>query len=311
MAEISVVIPARDAGGYLIEAVRSALDQTVPPREVLVIDDGSTDGSMAPLAGLEGVRVLEGPGQGPAEARNIGIGNAAGELIGFLDADDLWLPRKLEFQMTRFQDPGVGVAFTDFLRGEDPKSPGPPRLRDYERVCEGDVLRPLLHENFILTSSILARRDLLRGCGGFDSRFFGTEDIQLWLRLARDTRFAWVREPLAFKRDHPDNLTRAYDFPFAQVKRWTALNEELAPEIPDEANFIGEQLARARYAAGRHALRHGDLPAARRELAGAASHPATRGASRPWRLMAALPDPLVRTLLAFKQGRGASDRGPA
>lgn len=97
MCDVSVVIPAYDAEGFLARAVESVLGQSIPPREILVVDDGSTDGTADVARRLgERIRYLRQENAGPSGARNRGIGAAAGEWVAFLDADDWWLPRRLE-----------------------------------------------------------------------------------------------------------------------------------------------------------------------------------------------------------------------
>jgi glycosyltransferase involved in cell wall biosynthesis len=96
---ISVIIPVYNGERFLAEAIRSVLDQTLPPDEVIVVDDGSTDGSAALAGQVAGVLVLRQPNRGVAAALNLGISHARGDLLGFLDADDRWRPDKLERQV--------------------------------------------------------------------------------------------------------------------------------------------------------------------------------------------------------------------
>nr|NIQ98622.1 glycosyltransferase [Gemmatimonadales bacterium] len=101
---ISVILPTRDRPEYLLAAVGSVLAQRVLPTELLVVDDGSGEDALEALGPLSKdskvpSRVLAGPGRGPAAARNVGLREAAGELVAFLDDDDLWLPQKLEWQL--------------------------------------------------------------------------------------------------------------------------------------------------------------------------------------------------------------------
>src|SRR5437773_3781756 len=108
---VSVVIPTYNYARYLPEAIDSALAQTHAPLEVIVVDDGSTDDTPRVLAVYgDRIRVIRQANRGPGAARNTGIAAARGEYVGFLDADDVWLPRKLELQMARFEaDQGLGL----------------------------------------------------------------------------------------------------------------------------------------------------------------------------------------------------------
>ncbi|HEX3110532.1 MAG TPA: glycosyltransferase family A protein, partial [Thermoanaerobaculia bacterium] len=109
MKSVSVVIPSYNYARYLGEAIDSALGQTLPPLEVIVVDDGSTDDTPAVLAAYgDRIRVLRQKNAGVAVARNSGIAAARGECVAFLDADDVWLPRKLELQIPLFTD-SVGL----------------------------------------------------------------------------------------------------------------------------------------------------------------------------------------------------------
>src|SRR5436190_9018266 len=111
MKTVSVVIPTYNYARYLGAAIDSALQQTHAPLEVIVVDDGSTDDTPRLLDGYgDRIRVIRQKNSGVAAARNAGVREARGELIAFLDSDDLWKPRKLELQIARFEaDPGLGL----------------------------------------------------------------------------------------------------------------------------------------------------------------------------------------------------------
>src|SRR5262249_15019068 len=131
--EVSVVVPAYNAERTLRETLDSVLGQTLQDFEVLVVDDGSSDATAAVArdAGDPRVRVLSVPNGGVARARNLGIQEANGDLIAFLDADDLWRPRKLERQVEALEArPRAGMSFTAALRIDadgDPLGPMPVR----------------------------------------------------------------------------------------------------------------------------------------------------------------------------------------
>lgn len=102
MTTVSVVIPVRNGAVFLSEAIESAIDQSRPPDEIVVVDDGSTDESAQVAASFDGVRVLRRPPEGVAAARNAGVAASGAEIIAFLDADDLWVADKLEVQVDQF-----------------------------------------------------------------------------------------------------------------------------------------------------------------------------------------------------------------
>jgi len=132
---ISVVIPAYDGSAYLSEAIESILAQTAPPGEIIVVDDGSSDGTIEPASRYP-VRVLRTPHRGIGPARNRGVGASSGELIAFLDSDDLWTPRKLELQTAALAAEAADIVFghqEEFVSPEAPPAPLPPRARQLRK----------------------------------------------------------------------------------------------------------------------------------------------------------------------------------
>lgn len=123
---VSVIIPVYNGERFLAEAIRSALDQTLSPAEIIVIDDGSTDASAEVARGFgPPVRVLAQANLGPAAARNLGVAHAAGDLLAFLDADDLWMPEKLAYQVQFLCRPaGIGHAPPPAHDQHDPPGTG-------------------------------------------------------------------------------------------------------------------------------------------------------------------------------------------
>ena len=189
---VSVVIPAYNAAEWISEAIQSALDQTYPPLEVIVVDDGSRDDTwliasrFAPRA-----RVLRKRNGGPAAARNLGIASATGEWIALLDADDRWAARKLEKQVA-LAAPGVALVHTALENEAD--GPELPETITFDVLWEA---------NCIANSSVLIRRDAVLALGGFDEdlKLKSVEDYHLWLRLASTgARIVSCNEPLAFYR---------------------------------------------------------------------------------------------------------------
>src|ERR1044072_212389 len=116
-ASVSVVIPTYNSGPYLLEAIDSLLAQTLLPSEIIVVDDGSSDDTPARLKDYRGrIRYIYQENMGVSAARNRGIEAANGDFIAFLDADDIWHPRKLEFQMETFaRIPALGLVGTKFF----------------------------------------------------------------------------------------------------------------------------------------------------------------------------------------------------
>lgn len=206
MPRVSVVIPAFNAERYLREAVESVLAQTYRDFEVLVVDDGSTDGTAA-LAASFGppVRCIRQANAGPSAARNRAIRECAGELVAFLDADDLWLPEKLAEQVPLFDPQGrVGLVYCQAERIDSQGRPLPTQLAPKP---VGRVLRDFLIRNHCPTSAAVIRRECFARCGYLPEDMVWAEDWHLWLRLARHYEFAAVQRPLVRHRVHGGALT--------------------------------------------------------------------------------------------------------
>jgi len=207
---ISVVIPAFNAEIFIQETIASVLDQTLSAHEVIVVDDGSTDGTRE-IVERFGARlaVLDGPGRGASAARNLGAARATGDWLAFADADDVWLPEKLAHQASMIRE-GVALIYCDrFNLGV---KDGLPEIQSaIQPLVDGDVFDSLLLTgNVITTSGVLLRTDVFRALGGFDedTRLIPAEDWDLWLRVAAEHRVAACREPLIRYRLHSQGMSR-------------------------------------------------------------------------------------------------------
>lgn len=264
----SVVIPAFDAEKTLGEAVRSALAQVPPPLEVVVVDDGSRDGTRAAAEAFgPPVRVLSGANAGPSAARNRGVREARGTWIAFLDADDVWEPGYLAAAAAHLDaHPGVGVLCfgVRVLEGETPtahvihkKTPGPAYTTS--GMLEGDV-------GTICTP--LVRRDVFLAAGGFDETLRANEDCHLWLRLSRVTGIHQDPAPLLLYRRHPGNASGDVLANARESVRSLELLEETHPEFGAEFRRGMRKMRGKEYLRlGRELLVRGeDLAEARRAL---------------------------------------------
>ena len=174
--DYAVVIPAYRAAGTLANALDSVLAQTLPPRQVVVVDDGSPDGDDLAriVAGYGGaVVLLRQPNGGPASARNAGVRATSAAWVAFLDADDSWLPHKMKAQMALATDPRAGL-----LHGAA-RADRPPLPADMD-------FDMLWRRNRICTSMTVVRREAFDALGGFLEApdLIGAEDYSLWLRIA-------------------------------------------------------------------------------------------------------------------------------
>jgi len=213
--EMSTVIAAHNAAHTIRAAVASALEQTPPVLEVVVVDDGSTDATAQVAGAIDDarVRVISRPNGGPAAARNTGIAGARGAYIGFLDSDDLWLPGYAERAMALLQGaPNPGFAYTDAFafdsatgrvrRTTAMAAPGdPPREREA-------FLAALLERNFVFAATTVPAA-VLETVSGYDETLSMSEDYQLWLRiLMAGFEPLWMGGPLAMYRLHDGQASR-------------------------------------------------------------------------------------------------------
>jgi glycosyltransferase involved in cell wall biosynthesis len=187
---VSVVIPARNASATLARAISSVRVQRLPPDEIVVVDDASDDDSRA-IAEALGARTLRLPAHaGAAAARNAGVAAATGEVIGFLDADDEWLPDKLFRQLPLLADADF-VACGAKLFSVTGQDLGP--LFDGQIPTEGaEAWRGLLARNTVATSCVLVWRSAFDAAGGFDPALEVAEDQDLWIRLALRGRLGYL-----------------------------------------------------------------------------------------------------------------------
>lgn len=212
---VSIIIPAYNAAGYLKEAVDSALSQTYKNCEVVVVDDGSTDGTKNVLGShvADGrIKYIYQPNKGLASARNTGIRAAKGEFIALLDADDVFLPAKVGEQISALESrPDFGVCYSDLLHFTDPpatratamRAGTEPRKFYHHRYGypSGDILAPLLRRQFINPLAVLARKSIFEEYGYFDENLRRSEDWDLWLRWAHaGVKFYYLAKPLAYYR---------------------------------------------------------------------------------------------------------------
>jgi glycosyltransferase involved in cell wall biosynthesis len=215
---VSVIVPAFNAGASIGETLDSALAQTYPNIEIIVVNDGSSDDTMTAVtarARLDPrVRVVEQQNQGVASARNFGVATAKGELIAPLDADDIWDRTKLARQVQRMQECGESVGFVYswwvWIDEQDRILDASPKWR-----IEGRALEKLLQVNFTGNASVpLYRRRTLTQAGGYNAQFRqegaqGCEDWDLALRVAEKAEVACVPSILVGYRRRGTSMSAA------------------------------------------------------------------------------------------------------
>ena len=207
---VSIIIPVYNQANYLGESVTSAINQTYLNKEILIIDDGSTDHSREIAAQFsDQVRYIWQENKGLGGARNSGILAAQGDFIALLDADDQWLPHYLEkMVLLAGQYPDAAVYFCR-ARGIDAKGIDLPQVYS-NPVSQPDFYKILLRANFLIPSTILANRSIILSAGLFEQTnraIHGCEDWDLWLRLAPKYKFIGTRDILVRYRLHSNTLS--------------------------------------------------------------------------------------------------------
>ena len=246
MKTVSVVIPTYNYARYLPEAIDSALAQTHAPLEVIVVDDGSIDDTPGVLAAYgDRIRVIRQANRGAGAARNTGIAAARGEYVAFLDADDVWLPRKLELQMARFEaDPGLGLVHCGAETVDDEGRHAGFMINGLEGWVAADLLR-LDREVMGPGSNIVVPRHVAEGIGGFDERLPPSEDWDFSYRIAARYRIGYVAEPLIRYRQHGAGIH--LNIPKMERSMLIALEKAFAsadPEVQALRNYSYGQLHR-------------------------------------------------------------------
>ncbi len=199
---VSVVIPAHNAARWIGDAIAGVLAQTHAAAECIVVDDGSADGTSVIAASFHGVRVIAQANAGVAAARNAGAAAATGDLLAFLDADDAWVPRRLEAMLGAQGDVVLSAAA---VCDADLRPLGP--IRRLSRPL--DVPRLLLGNPELVScsSNLLIARRAFAQLGGFDERLSTSADWDLLARLLARGPLAYVDEPLTLYRLHRDNMS--------------------------------------------------------------------------------------------------------
>lgn len=277
---VSVIIPAYNAESYLRDAIDSALAQTYKNLEVIVVNDGSTDGTAAVGRSCgPRVRVVDQENRGPAGARNTGFAAAAGNIIALLDADDLWMPGRIQACVDLLQsDPRLGFVTTDafLIEGDTPT-----KLRyygNYQRFpfpSSGAQLDEIAKRNFVFVSVVFDRRLFELVGAQLDERLWGTEDYDLWTRfLLAGAQAGLVPEPLAWYRVRTDSVSRS------RRRQWRAHLTVLERHLPSLWVRGAHGRPQDAYDIGIDIARRGDRRTALRYLTRAVREPGATAASR-------------------------------
>jgi glycosyltransferase involved in cell wall biosynthesis len=259
---LSVIMTCYNEGDYIGAAVRSVLDQTCADQieSIVIVDDGSARETLDVLDQIQTwdprIKVVRSPGGvRVAACRNLGVSHSRGEVVAFLDGDDLWSPTKAELQLAHFADPKVGLSYTGFhaFVGQDLKGARPVQVRDITRG--DDLVRTyFLHDPVLNPSSVMVRRKTFEAIGGFNPDVQLFEDTDFYLRMARVARFAVRTEPLIYKREREGSMTsrrRSLMAHHALVAfRAAETDRRLLPLVPARLSERARKLGNVEYRAG-------------------------------------------------------------
>lgn len=211
---VSVIIPAYNRAHSVRRSIDSVLDQTYRPLEVIVVDDGSTDGTAEVLEFYgDLIKLIRRSNGGPSSARNTGVAHAGGEIIAFLDSDDTWQPEKLERQVRLMESGGSQVPCC--VCNAETVADGPLLPSSFDsagvsgELSEGFWLNPaeLIATRFLLFNQVVAiRRESFEKIGGFNESMRILEDHDLAFRLSLLGPWAFISDPLVIKYDQTDGL---------------------------------------------------------------------------------------------------------
>lgn len=212
-------MPAYNCAGFVAEAVQSALDQDYTAKEIIVVNDGSSDGTLAILQGFgDAIRLIDQKNGGPPLARNVGLRAARGKYIAFLDADDVWMKRKLSAQVAHLEaQPEVGTVFTAWHEWR-PETDGSFRRPEFfdastqdlgvDSKNSGWLYNRLLFDCELLTTTVMLRASVVQAIGEFDVTMFNGDDYDYWIRASRIAQISKLKCVGALYRILPSSVSR-------------------------------------------------------------------------------------------------------
>lgn len=310
--EIAIVIPAYNAGSSLARAINSVFAQTYRDFRIYVVDDGSTDNTPAVLASYSNRIVsVRQTNAGQAAARNHGIRLSNSPYIAFLDADDEWLPTKLERQIEVIRrDAQIGLVYSDCATSGN----GPFAGSHFARVGTppgGRVFEQFLRSCNVFTPTAMVRRACLDDVGVFNESLAVGEDYNLWLRIAARWQVAVIPDALAIRHSAPASLSattgsdRVLRSSIASLENILQICTEISPS---ERNTLRRALADRHNLYGSWLLQQGDHAASRHQTL-----QAMRYGRHDWRVLAKLgasflPARLTSSLRKFRQGGSGTNQ---
>lgn len=205
-----MIIPTYNRREELARSLNSVFEQTLPPKEVIVVDDGSTDGTAQWVRQrYPAAMLIEQENQGVSAARNHGIRHSSGPWLAFLDSDDAWLPKKLELQVEALQSAtNMRLCHTEEIWIRNGRRVN--QMKKHQK-SGGWIFERCLKLCCVSPSSVVVKRELFEELGDFDESLPACEDYDLWLRICSREPVLYVEEPLIYKYGgHEDQLSRRY-----------------------------------------------------------------------------------------------------
>jgi glycosyltransferase involved in cell wall biosynthesis len=244
---VSILMPVFNGAAYVGRAIESALAQTYPDFELIIVNDGSTDNSaevIRPYLADPRIRYLAQPNGGVAAARNAAIRVAQGRYIGFLDQDDLWLPEKLRLQVQYLDEhPDVGLvhAVQSYIDSDGRHT----RLSfdDGFAKVSGWCFKDLFIRNRIAVLTVLARKSVLDSIGPLNETIPGGDDYEMWLRISKHFPIGHLDQVLAHYRTHESNVSNDY---FRMTRTDLGAIQSILQRYPEARRELGSRVVDAR-----------------------------------------------------------------
>jgi glycosyltransferase involved in cell wall biosynthesis len=279
--KVSAIIPVYNCERYVTAAIESVLAQTYPVHEIIIVDDGSTDGTRAVLEPYIGrIRYMRQEKRGVAAARNNGIVHASGDFIAFLDADDLWLPDKLQLQMDFLcHHPQYGLVYSDMKTFDETGI-----LHESVKIWlnmsppSGWIFKELFAETLFACDATVFAKACVDRVGYFDESLAVGEDYNMWLRMARHFQIGYLDVPLTKYRQHGSMTSRRIGKSLIGGVPWEVIAIEkvlnLNPQVVKDLGRykVRKRISRPYYFLGCDRLMAGDHYEARRFFARALSY---------------------------------------
>ena len=292
---VSVVITAYNAEKHIGETLRSVCAQTYKPIEIVVADDGSTDGTADIIkTDFPEVRYIYQPNAGQPAARNAGIRHARGEFIAFVDSDDLWFPQKIARQVERLNQSNATWCYCDCIHFFETPDHDLYRYSAIAHPSSGMILEPLLLGNFIASPTPVIRRNALLDIGLWDEAVIICEDWNTWLKLAARFAVEYVDEPLAAYRVHAEGMSKVWLTPKILESHLSVLSNALSQLQGSNARIANAARANIYFKVGLSYLKRGEQSAGRRMLFRALLEDPLQLRFYVYQSISLLPTPFVR-----------------